>query len=100
MGYVGGTIEIRLNKPDGDLLGQTEIAAVNPSFMAAGSAQNKAPRKIPDDFNRFVGTGIKLDIKPISGLHDIYFVFKNDKVNPDAQLMSVSDIQLNIENSQ
>ena len=82
MGYVGGTIEIRLDKPDGDLIGQTEIAAVNPSFMAADSAQNaggtkakstkapagkqaRLPRKIPDDFNPFAGTGIKLDIKPV-----------------------------------
>jgi cytochrome c len=114
MGYVGGGIEIRLDKPDGDLLGRAEIAAVNPSFMAADSAQNaggakakpamaaatvkkpaKAPRKIPDDFNPFAGMGIKLDIKPINGLHDVYFVFKNEKSNPDAQLMSLSNIQFN-----
>jgi cytochrome c len=114
MGYVGGAIEIRLDKPDGDLLGRTEIAAVNPSFMVADSAQNaggakakpakagatakkpaKAPRKIPDDFNPFAGMGIKLDIKAIIGLHDVYFVFKNEKANPDALLMSVSNIQFN-----
>ncbi|MEJ0080389.1 MAG: hypothetical protein WDM78_05415 [Puia sp.] len=75
MGFVGGTIEIRLDKPDGDLIGRTEIAAVNPSYMAADSAQNaggsktpkapasatkrkKAPAKIPDDFNPFAGAGI------------------------------------------
>ncbi len=114
MGYVGGSIEIRLDKPDGELLGQANIVAVNPSFMAADSAQNaggakaakptappkkqaKAPRKIPDDFNPFAGMGSKLDIKPISGLHDVYFVFKNDKANAEAQLMSVSNIQFNNE---
>ncbi len=116
MGYVGGTIEIRLDKPDGELLGQANIVAVNPSFMAADSAQNaggakakatkpatpskkpaKAPGKIPEDFNPFAGMGSKLDIKPVSGLHDVYFVFKNDKANPDAQLMSVSNIQFNNE---
>jgi cytochrome c len=119
MGFVGGTIEIRLDKPDGDMLGSTEIAAVNPSFMVADSAQNAggtkaklqkttlpakksttAPRKIPKDFNPFAGMGIKLDIKSIEGLHDVYFVFKNDKVNAASQLMSVSNIQFNNEKSQ
>jgi cytochrome c len=119
MGFVGGTIEIRLDKPDGDLLGSTEIAAVNPSFMVADSAQNaggtktklpkiskpakkqgNAPRKLPDDFNPFAGKGIKSDIKSIEGLHDVYFVFKNDKANASSQLMSVSNIQFNNEKSQ
>ena len=114
MGFAGGRIEIRLDKPDGDLLGQADITAKNPSYMAADSAQNaggakakrvkavvsakkpaKAPRKIPDDFNPFASAGIKTDIKPINGLHDIYFVFRNEKANPDAQLMSVSNIQFN-----
>jgi cytochrome c len=113
MGFVGGRIEIRLDKPDGDLLGQAEIAAVNPSFMAADSAQNagggkakpagpvkkpgKGPRKMPADFNPFAGMGIKSDIKPIKGQHDVYFVFKNDQAKADVQLMSVSNIQFNNE---
>jgi len=116
MGFVGGTIEIRLDKPDGDVLGQANIVASNPSFMVADSAQNaggtkgkaakaaapakkktKAPLILSDDFNPFAGMSSKLDIKPISGLHDVYFVFKNDKANADAQLMSVSNIQFNNE---
>jgi cytochrome c len=114
MGYVGGVIEMRLDKPDGELLGQANIVAVNPSFMAADSAQNaggakaakpatapkkpaRAPGKITVDFNPFAGMGSKLDIKPIPGLHDVYFVFKNDKADKDAQLMSVSNIQFNNE---
>jgi cytochrome c len=119
MGFVGGSIEIRLDKSDGELLGQADVAAVNPSFMVADSAQNagggkpkvsketplakkpaNAPRKIPAGFNPFAGTGIKLDIKSIGGVHDVYFVFKNDKANPSSPLMSVSNIQFNNEKSE
>jgi cytochrome c len=115
MGYIGGTIEIRLDDLNGELLGQVKVEAVNPSFMAADSAQNaggskaktpppgavkkpaKPAKKITDDFNPFAGPGIKTDIKAVSGRHDIYFVFKNDKAKTEEQLMSLSNIRFNNE---
>ena len=115
-GYIGGTVEIRLGDPAGELLGQVDIKAVNPFFMAADSAQNaggaktklskalaspkkaaKPIQKIPDDFNPFAGAGVKTEIKAVSGQHDIYFVFKNDKAKGEEQLMSVSNIRFNSE---
>jgi cytochrome c len=110
MGFVGGTIEIRLDNPTGELLGQVKIEAINPSFMAADSAQNaggakaktakpaKPVKKIPDDFNPFAGMGMKVNIRQVSGLHDIYFVFKNDHAKGEMPLMSVSNIRFNNEN--
>jgi cytochrome c len=107
MGYVGGTIEVRLDGPEGDLLGQTEIVAANPVFPAptansvqnAGGAKPKeapkaAPKKAPAAFNPFARPGIKLPIKSVSGVHDLYFVFKNEKAGPKDQLMSFSSINL------
>ncbi len=115
LGFVGGTIEIRLDIPTGQLLGKLDIAAANPVFpgMTANSAQNaggakakpspkpavakKAAKKPPGDFNPFAAPGIKTDIPAISGQHDIYFVFKNDKVKAEQPLMSVSGIRFNNE---
>jgi cytochrome c len=118
MGYLGGTIEVRLDKPDGELLGQVTIESKNPNFggSAANAAQNSggaktkqsptapvAPKK-PSTVNRkpsttmgnpFAIPGIKTDIKPVSGLHDLYFVFKNENVKGDQPLMSVSNIKFN-----
>jgi len=37
----------------------------------------------------------KINIKDINGQHDIYFVFKNDKVKPSQPLMSISNIAFN-----
>ena len=81
LGFFGGTIEIRLDIPSGQLLGQLDIAAANPVFpgMTANSAQNnggakgkpaKAPapplvaakkgaKKPAADFNPFAAPGIK-----------------------------------------
>lgn len=114
MGYSGGTVEIRLDKPDGDLLGQMNIESIDPDFgrSAADKAQNTggaktksatsspavakkpAARKKPVDIdNPFAGPGLKTDIKQTAGEHDIYFIFKNDKVKGDEPLMSVSNIK-------
>jgi cytochrome c len=51
---VMGDIEVRLDKPDGDLLGKVTIAN-------AGMNDSKTA------------------LKAVNGIHDLYFVFKNDK---------------------
>jgi cytochrome c len=118
MGYIGGTIEVRLDKPDGELLGQVKIESVNPNFAGtadavqnAGGAKDKTAKPAPVAVakkpagkkstagfsNPFAQPGIKTDIKTISGQHDIYFVFKNENAKGDQPLMSVSNIKFNNE---
>jgi cytochrome c len=120
MGYKGGNIEIRIDKPDGDLLGQVNVEAANPVFpgMTANSVQNAggaktktaqvpphvikksaaAAKKPAAGFsNPFEKPGIKTAIRSVDGLHDIYFVFKNDQAKGDEPLMSVSNIKFNNE---
>jgi len=127
MGYVGGTIEIHLDGPTGDLLGQTEIQPVNPfaklmnaanatqnaggtkstgktaapaaknDATKAPAAQGKTAGKRPKGFNLaalFSRPGIKVDIKEVTGEHDLYFVFKNEKAKPVEPLLSLSNIKL------
>lgn len=121
-GFAGGTVEMHLDRPDGELLGGTEIKPVNPfaAFMSAanatqnnGGAKAAAPAKPakaappskagakpkgPDmaSFAKMMaGMATKIDIKDITGLHDVYFVFKNDKAKPSQPLMSVSNVKFN-----
>ena len=78
--------------------------------MSANSAQNaggvkvktgktspvvvkKAAKKPSADFNPFAAPGFKTNITGIEGVHDIYFVFRNDKAKPGLPLMSVSGIR-------
>jgi len=123
-GFAGGVIEIRLDSPTGQLLGQTEIKPVNPfaaMMSAANATQNSGggkgaaagkpaapatPAKAgaaarPRGFNManlgklMAGMATKIDITEVSGKHDIYFVFKNDKAKPSQPLMSVSNVKFN-----
>ncbi|GAB4038877.1 PQQ-dependent sugar dehydrogenase [Spirosoma gilvum] len=63
---VGGRIEVRMDSPTGQLLGQTED--VLPSTTEAKSVADA-----------FKPSMVKATISPVSGMHDLYFVFKNEK---------------------
>ena len=121
MGYLGGTIEVRLDNPDGELLGQVNIESENPNFGGkCGQCAHRMPEVLKRNSqagatrcsqksrwlvkkpaagfgNPFARPGIKTDIKPVNGLHDIYFVFKNENAKGDQPLMSVSNIKFNNE---
>ncbi|OOQ61425.1 PQQ-dependent sugar dehydrogenase [Mucilaginibacter pedocola] len=114
-GFVGGNIEIHLDKPDGQLLGTANVAPVNPFaalMNAANAAQTKGGSKVAAptakgpakktkgpsmaDFAKLMGgMATKININGASGQHDIYFVFKNAKAKPLEPLMSVSSVKFN-----
>ena len=71
----GGTIELRLDSPAGMLVGSTEVSDVTDEILG----EKSAPRKI--------------DLKPVTGLHTVYFVFKNSKSSPLTPLFSLSNIK-------
>lgn len=77
-GDTGGTIEIRLDSPTGELIGQAEVPA-------PGSAG--APR------GRGGPARINADLKPVSGMHDLYLVFRNGQARPFQPLMSFGSIE-------
>ncbi len=119
MGYLGGTVEVRLDNPEGEVLGRVNIESVNPVFAAptANTVQNAggvkakpsasappaakkpvASKKPAGGFrNPFARPGIKTDIRPVTGHHDIYFLFKNENAKGDEPLMSVTNIKFNID---
>ena len=68
----GAYIEIRLDAPDGVVLGKTDF--VNPTQRG----QNKA----------------KIDIAATEGAHSIYFVFVNDKAPATQTLLQLMDIEV------
>ncbi|WP_245877839.1 PQQ-dependent sugar dehydrogenase [Spirosoma fluviale] len=61
---MGGRIEVRIDSPTGQLLGQTGDIPVN---------ESKDPAAM------FTPNMVKAAIIPITGQHDLYFVFKNEK---------------------
>ena len=121
VGAVGGTVEVRLDSPTGPLVGQTGAVEVrNPPMPgaapaaganAAGGAGAPRPANAQAGGNasatpaagapaagggggmRRMAQTVKADLTPTSGLHDVYFVFKNPKATPDQFLMQVMNIQ-------
>ena len=69
----GGTIELHLDAPNGELLGQTPFIGDNGGGFAGG------------------GKPVTLDVKPTEGRHDIYLVFKNPNAKSGASLMVVTN---------
>ena len=59
-GSVGGKVEVRIDAPEGALLGETE--AIAPQTVA-----NAPPIQA------------RAALKPTTGMHDVYFVFRNEQ---------------------
>jgi cytochrome c len=89
-GYKGGLIEVHLDKPNGELIGQAEVKTFN-----LWAVMTDAKEKKPDIDLATLTTrpAIKVEVKNIQGQHDLYFVFKNDKAKSADPLMSVSTIK-------
>lgn len=121
-GFTGGDIEIRIDSAGGELLGQTTVKPFNPfaALMNAANAtqskggNDKVGKDKPDSkkavapqpgkakgkrqpafdlSSLFAGQGLKTAIKEVSGRHDLYFIFKNEKAKPAEPLLSFSNIK-------
>jgi cytochrome c len=75
---LGGTIEIHLDSPTGKLIGKTlEIMPPQPGGARRGGR----------------GARVKAAIGEVTGTHDVYFVFVNNKAKNTDVTISVSDIK-------
>jgi cytochrome c len=107
-GAVGGTIEVHLDSPTGQLIGETtqvvpkevdfrRLLAVNPPSASAqaGNAQSQ-PQAPQVDFNarrRMMSTLATAVLQPVEGSHDLYFVFRNSGAASNQIIMQVLEIE-------
>ncbi len=73
--FPGGTVEVRLDTPTGQVLGQADIAPA-----PQGRGRGAAPLPVTVTFN------------PVDGVRDVYFVFTNGAAPPNARLVTVTDV--------
>ena len=71
----GGTIEIRLDRADGTMVGESKV--IEPS-------KGKEPSLTPTIAN--------IKISPTTGVHDVYFIFRNEKAPGGQSLFIISNI--------
>jgi cytochrome c len=85
---VGGSVEVRLGSPTGELLGQSE--QIGPK--EAGGF--RPPQGVnPIEWRRQNANRAAVKIKPTTGIQDLYFVFKNPQANSDQVLMAIQEIE-------
>lgn len=75
----GGKIEIRIDSPTGELIGQTDVPSVD------------------DEPRDEKAAALKAELKPTTGLHTVYLIFKNPDVKPIDPLLSLNGIRFNDE---
>lgn len=115
-GAAGGVIEIHLDSPGGELVGQTAMVESKPIDFARlmenmGGGKGKAapkPKAAPPagsgdkkkqapafDFSmlrKLLSTQASAALKPTEGMHDLYFVFRNKDAKKGQPLMQVVEI--------
>ena len=87
-GGIGGSVEIRLGSPTGEVLGQSEKIG-----RKEGGGFRPPQGVNPIDWRRQNANRAKVKIKPTTGLQDLYFVFKNSDAKGDQVLMSILEIE-------
>lgn len=111
--YPGGKVEVRLDSPDGELIGQTEIAPEQFNTRYRGlfgglanmtKEQEIRTKKYPplegktffapgSDKNSFTIPSFA-KLKATQGKHDVYFIFKNDSAKPEESLFPLAEIEM------
>ena len=111
--YPGGKVEIRLDSPDGELIGSTEIdrEQFNTRYRGAfGGLANmtkeqegRSRRYPPISLREFFAPGSnknsftipsETNLRATKGKHDIYFLFKNDSVEASESLFPLAEIEM------
>jgi cytochrome c len=83
--FSGGTIEVRLGSPTGQVIGRANV----PVPVPAGGGTGGAPVGPPQG----AGTPpVRIAVTPTSGTHDVYFVFQNTTARPSDQLFQLTRI--------
>jgi cytochrome c len=98
-GSVGGKIEIRLDSPTGQLIGEQQVEMAPEVDIAKVMAEmesekkNAKPGEVVKPRNPFARPPVFVKIKSTAGKRDVYFVFKNDNAKAIQPLMSFSKVK-------
>jgi cytochrome c len=87
-GAIGGSVEIRLGSPTGELLGQSEKIG-----RKEGGGFRPPQGVSVVDFRRQNANRAMVKIKPTAGMQDLYFIFKNSDAKGEEVLMSIIEIE-------
>jgi cytochrome c len=90
--YRGGVVEIRLGSPTGELLATTEVKEEQFNIKKMPGGMNNFWKGLNgrDKNSKTIPSTVAL--KPVSGVHDLYFVFKNEQAAANEALFPLATI--------
>ena len=91
----GGFVEVHLDSPDGRLLGKSESVGQKPIPWGGFGGPKKMMTPAEYTAKRRNGTQtLSVLLEQVEGMHDIYFVFKNETAKAKEILMAVNEIEV------
>jgi len=87
--FQGGTVEVRLDAPDGPLAGAPAVKPVVDAGQGVGGGDKGAPSR-PMFFAAEPPATVEL--QGVTGRHDVYLVFRNPAVTADQALMLLTGV--------
>lgn len=87
-GGIGGSVEVRIGSPQGELLGKSEKIGRK---EGGGFRPPQGVNFI--DWRRQNAIRASIKIKPTNGLQKIYFIFTNSEASTEQVLMSIQEIE-------
>ncbi len=101
-GAAGGTIEVRLDSPDGTLIGTTEKVVhqeidFSAELLKRREAWEAGGKKGPEpsiwQIRRTMKPTWTVPVSDTEGVHDVYFVVRNNEVKPGQILVELQSIE-------
>lgn len=90
----GGFIEVRLDSPDGKLIGRSEeVLQKTPPGIAIDNSQKAHNLEEIKAQRRRGSQKMTIIVEPVSGAHDVYFVFNNDEAKANEIMMTIMEIE-------
>jgi cytochrome c len=81
--FVGATVELRLDSPEGRLVG-TPHRQFRPDSITAADGPF---------FGDDLDPPVTVDVSDVSGMHDLYVVFRNPEAGPDDALLLITGLE-------
>ena len=90
--YQGGEVEIRLDSPTGELLGAAQVKEEFFNIKKMPGGMDAFWGREPRNDKNAKTTPARATLRPVSGKHDVYFVFKNAKASSKDALFPLAAI--------
>ncbi len=92
--FKGGTAEVRLDSPTGQLVGSpASITPLAPPVSIGGQAARSDAPSAPVVLGANLEKPVSVAVSGVTGVHDVYIVFRNPQTGPADALMLITGIE-------